>query len=458
MRIGHTLFGGAVAGLVIASGVAACGADALAKIEVTRHAEGQAIASAVSRGECRRVAGVFPSTLTCESVASGAASVDFRPLPVEITCSADAAGSASAEYFAYSFGNAGASMGGAPVLRIRLYPIQARARAFGEAEAQTWQLGYARPAVARAIGFGTTFHVGGGARAGVASGFGVPAVAVGAAGRGLAPAHGAAVGAFTIGAAGEGAAAAVAAGDAAVTVAGVRELSANGLGSATAAAAAGTVGIHQAQTGRATAIIVAYPKSQIGASGRGEAIARGDGDGIGTATGATALSGYSSATATGQARYYACGLGAAKAKAACSGAGEITQTRAAGKPGNAKSTAGGDGVRIALAEGHAQCAGTVTATVRRTVTAEPERVSAQAGGRSGATGLAVRAAPARAFAESRDQAIRLVVGVGFASSDAQGQGANQVNDLLRAPERRTHAVSQDHRAVLVGQELRLLAA
>lgn len=459
MRIGHSLFGGAVAGLVIASGVAACTAEAYARNEVTRHFEGQAGAVAVASAECRRVAGNYPATLSCTAEAYGAASVEFRPLPVAVLGVAEAVGSASVEYFAYSFGNADARMDGAPVRRVKLFPRQAQAVAIGEADVQTWQLGYAKPAVGRAFGFGTTYHVGRGEGQGLASGSGAPALELGAAGSGLAPASGSALAVFTIGGAGIGDAPATAMGDAAVTRGGVREFDANGLGAATSAATAGTVGIHQAQTGRAVAQLVAYPKCQIGGKGRAQASARGDGDGLATATGATALPGDTRATATGTGRYHANGAGAAGATATGSGNGEIHQTRVNAVPGSSKAVATADGLRIAVGGGRSDgAASTTTIICRRTVTAEPDRVAAKASAGSGATGLAVRGKSASAIASVQGQGRRRLIGAGNAAAEAQAQGANQVNDLLRAPERRTHAVDANERLLVVGEQLRLLAA
>lgn len=459
MRIGHSLFGGAVAGLVIASGVAACAAEANAHNEVTRHAAGQGVAVAAASAECRRVAGNYPATLACKAEAFGAASVEFRPLPVTARSRAEAAGSASAEYFAYSFGNAKAGMTGAPVRRVKLFPLQAQAFAYGEADVQTWQLGYAKPAVARALGFGTTFHVGHGVGQGLASGNGAPALELGAAGSALAPASGSALAAFTIGCAGTGNAPATAMGDAAVTRGGVRELDGNGLGAAIATATVGTVRIHQAQTGRASAEIVAYPKCQIGAKGRARAFARGDGDGLATATGATALPGDTRATATGLARYQANGKGSASATSSGTASGEVHQTRAAAVPGNSRATAAADGVRVVTGAGRSKGnANTTTITSRRTVTAEPGRAAAKATARSGATGLAVRGKSASAAALVEGQGRRRLIGAGSASAEAKAQGANQVNDLLPAPERRTHVVDATERLIVVGEHLRLLAA
>lgn len=459
MRIGHSLFGGAVAGLVIASGVAACTAGAYAQNEVTRHFAGQATAVAVASGDCRRVAGNYPATLSCKAEASGAASVDFRPLPVAVVGSAQATGTASVEYFAYSFGNANAHMRGAPVRRVKLFPLQAKALAFGEADVQTWQLGYAKPAVGRAFGFGTTYHVGHGLGQGLASGSGAPALELGAAGSGLAPASGLALAAFTIGATGIGDAPAAAMGDAAVTRGGVRELDANGIGAATVTAVAGTVGIHQAQTGRAVAQIVAYPKCQIGGKGRAMASARGDGEGLGTATGATAAPGDTRATAIGAGRYLANGAGIASAKANGTGSGETHQTRVVGKPGNCSAVCIGDGVRVAVGSGKAGSAASITMIVgRRTVTAVPDRVAAKANARSGAASLAVQGKSASANALVQGQGRRRLIGAGFASAEAHAQGANQINDLLPAPKQRTHVVGSAARLIVIGEELRLLAA
>lgn len=458
MRIGHTLFGGAVAGLVFASGVAVCAASASAENNVTKHFESQAQATSTASGYGLRDAGNFPSLASCKANAYGAPIADYRPLPVEIIGSATATGRSTAEFFTYSFGNASAIMSGSPLRTVKLYPRQAQAKAYGQGDGQSWQLGYAKPAICRATGFGTTYYVGDGPGSAHASIAGYPALEIGATGYGDASSSASAVALFTIGAAGVGEAPAIALGDASVTRNGLRELEANGIGQCSAVASAGTVGIHQAQTGKAFANIVGYPKVQTGGKGHGKAFAIGEADGIGMSTGASAVVGETSATATGDAHYQANAFSHSLATATAVGNGVASQTRVKGKVGNGTAIAAGESLRTACAYAFAASyAAAKSIKQTKTISAGKSKARATAVTSTGPVALFVRGEVANAKATTKALSVKKLFAQGQANATAQGQGYNQINDLQRAPERRTHKVAPAVRLILIGESQRLIA-
>lgn len=458
MRIGHTLFGGAVAGLVIASGVAVCAASASGHNEVTRYVESNAQAVATASGYVHRVAGNYPTHINATAHAQGVAVVEFKPLPVEITASATASGWSTAQYFTYTFGNANASMEGAPVRRVKLFPRQARAAAYAQGDGQSWQLGYAKTAYARAKGFGTTYFVGYGPAHAKATVYGYPALEIGAAGEGFAGSETEARAVFTIGLAGFGHAPSVAISDAAVTRDGLREFEANGVGECSAIAVAGTVGIHQSQTGRAFAHIVAYPKVQTGGKGHAKALAIGEADAIGMSTGAAAVEGETSATATGDAHYQANAISNAAATATASADGLITETGVIGKVGYSKAIATARCLRTAQSASSAMAyATTNNSGGPRTVSAAQVQAKARAATQSGPVGISINDNYAFSYAAAKAKATKSQFAESHAAAEAQAKGYNQVNDLQRAPERRTHKVAPAVRLTIIGEAQRLIA-
>lgn len=458
MRIGHTLFGGAVAGLVIASGVAVCAASASAHNQVTRHFESHAYAVSAASGYGLRQANNYPVTAASTAQAYGAPIADYRPLPVEITASATAFGGSTVQYFTYTFANANASMEGAPIRRVKLFPRQAQAVAYAQGDSQSWQLGYAKTAYATAKGFGTTYFVGDGPAHAKATVYGYPALEIGAAGEGFAESETEARAVFTIGLAGFGRASAIAIGDTAVTRDGLREFEANGVGECSAIAVAGTVGIHQSQTGRAFAHIVAYPKVQTGGKGHAKAWATGEADAVGMATGAATVEGETSATATGDAHYQANATSNAAATATTSADGLITETGVIGKVGHGKAAATGRCLRTVQSTSSATAyAATNNSGGLRTVSADQVQAKASAATQSGPVGISINDNYAFAYAAAKAKATRSQFAESHAAAEAQAKGYNQVNDLQKAPERRTHKVAPAVRLTIIGEAQRLIA-
>lgn len=458
MRIGHTLFGGAVAGLVIASGVAVCAASASAQYQVTRHFESQAQAAASSSGHALRQANNKPVTATSTAQAHGAPIADYRPLPVEASAIATASGWSTAQYFTYTFGNANASMEGSPIRRVKLFPRPARAAAYAQGDGQSWQLGYAKTAYARAKGFGTTYFVGHGPAHAKATVYGYPALEIGAAGEGLAESEAEARAVFIIGLAGFGHASAVAIGDAAVTRDGLREFEANGVGECSSIAVAGTVGIHQSQTGRAFAHIVAYPKVQAGGKGHAKALAIGEADAVGMATGAAAVEGQTSATATGDAHYQANAISSASGVAIATAEVIRSQTRTEAKPADCFADAAGSGLRAVCANTSASATAVARSVYqRKVVTAGSVKATAKASALSGPVTLSVQAKHAEAFAQAKSTSLKMLSAESATTAEATAIGYNQVNDLQKAPERRTHKVAPAVRLTIIGEEQRLIA-
>lgn len=458
MRIGHTLFGGAVAGLVIASGVAVCAASASAHNQVTRHFESHAYAVSAASGYGLRQANNYPVTAASTAHAYGAPIADYRPLPVEITASATAFGGPTVQYFTYTFGNANASMEGAPIRLVKLFPLQARAAAYAQGDGQSWQLGYAKTAYATAKGFGTTYFVGDGPAHAKANVYGYPALEIGAAGEGFAESETEARAVFTIGLAGFGHASAAAIGDAAVTRGGLREFEANGVGECSSIAVAGTVGIHQSQTGRAFAHIVAYPKVQTGGKGHAKALAIGEADAVGMATGAAAVEGQTSATATGDAHYQANAISSASGVAIATAEGIRSQTRTEAKPADCFADAADSGLRMVCAHTSANATAVARSVYQhKVVTAGSVKATAKASALSGPVTLSVQAKHAEALAQAKSASLKMLFAESAATAEAAAIGYNQVNDLQKAPERRTHKVAPAVRLTIIGEAQRLIA-
>lgn len=457
MRIGHTLFGGAVAGLVIASGVAVCAASASAHNQVTRHFESHAYAVSAVSGYGLRQANNYPSIAASTAHAYGAPIADYRPLPVEVTASAAATGWSTAQYFTYTFANAGASMEGAPIRRVKLFPRQAQAAAYAQGDSQTWQIGHAKKAYATAKGFGTTYFVGDGPAYAASIAHAQSAVEIGAHGHGAARAEASAKAVFILGFYGVGSTTSTAIGDAAVTVDGTLQLEANGAAYCSAVASVGTVGIQQSQTGRAFAHIVAYPKVRTGGKGRAKAFATGEGDALGMATGASAVEGQTSATATGDAHYQANAIGDARATAAAQGSAISAQTRAPARSAECVASALGEGLRTTCAGAEATGKAAARSVYqRKTVTSKPEKGSAKALALSGAIAIGVQASPAKSLALASGGPLRIQYARGLALAASSATGYNQVNDLQKAPERRTHKVAYSARVASIRESQRLI--
>lgn len=453
MRFGQTLFGGAVAGLVVASGIAACTAKASAQCEIIRHGAGAAEAAAQASGYGFRAASAKGAPAVCSAWASGSATAYFNPLPSIAACIAAATGRAQVDYFGYGFANGYSFAAGRAIRTSKLFPRQARAYAFAGGDGQTWQIGHAAPARATAWALGTTYFVGRGVAQAAAYAAATPAMQIGGKGRAIAASQAQGICVLTAGMSGAAQCIATALGDAAITRNGVRHFEGRGKAEATATAVVTSVAITQAQTARAYATMEGHPKLQVGGRGRAKATATGYADPLVLSTAATAKKAGTSASATGQAScLYSARPLSAQATATASGDGTVIQTRAEAKPAKATATMAGGALRTVLAYGK----GAVTAAVK----GEPTRTQharAQANATASALlthlVLGVRGTPARAEAFVQGQAQRTATAhPAPAIATATAAGFNQINDLAWAPLSHTVTVAAEISLVVVPNE------
>lgn len=441
MRFGLSLFGGAVTGLVIAAGASSCAASATGQTSVTRLGAVTLSAQAVAApADVRRVASVFPSVLTALATAAGAAQVEFHPLPTTATGQAVAqTGQATAEYSGYGFANGYAYSQAHAVRMVRLFPRHAQAFAWAEGTAQTWQVGYANPARAKAIGFGTTYHVGNVRADASAHAYATPAIEIGGKGIGYAYSYAEGTCLYQGGVAGYGQASSYVLADPVVTKNGVVYQEANGFGLSSALGELLTTTVYQSQTARAYAVLVSYPKTQVGGKGRATARALGYGDGLSMATGATLVAGNSAATAVAKAFKQARGKSTAVARALATGDALKRQTRVTGT-GTCRATTQATCLRTRTAKSTATARALITASNIRTTTPKLPVLRAVATGSNTYSFLEVQGSPVNATAHVTAQAFKALVGSGTAGLIAVGEGFNQVNDLVRAPLNRTSTV------------------
>lgn len=455
MRFGLSLFGGAVTGLVIAASASSCAATATGQNLVTRLGTVTLTAQAVATpADVRRVASVFPSVLTALATAAGASQVEFKPLPTTAAGQATAqSGQMVAEYNGYVFANGDASSQSRGVRMVRHYPFQAQALALGEASPQTWNLGYASPAEAKAYGFGTTYHVGNVLAVASAAAAVTPAVQLG--GKGYAYAFSAvqAQCLYTGGVAGNGLAGAGVLADPVVTVNGIKYQQANGSGLASALGELTTTTAYQSQTGNAVAFAEAYPKTQVGGKVRATAFAYGFGDGLGMATGVTLIDGTTTASATGHPIKQASAKGTGAAIATAIGDGLKKLTRVSGS-GLAQASVQGACLRTRNAKSTGVASAQVAVQNIKTVLGKVPVIRGTATLWNTTRTLGLNPSSANGLSLLSADAKRSVVGSGTAEVVATASGHNQINDLVRAPLSRTSTVRAEPRTSVVIYESR----
>lgn len=456
MRIGHTLFGGAVAGLVIASGVALCMSSANAEYVVTRHFESSTTAIATSTGYGVKNSFTATQTVNCLAIAQGSCVVEYKPLPVEITATALANGTSKAEYSTYSFPIAYALTADKSIRIVRQYPRHASAFSYAQGDGQTFQLGYAKTAYAYAKGFGTTYYVGSSNVVAKATITSQPSIEVGAYSDSVAIAEAVVTGQFFIGGSGLATAVADVLVDSAVTVNNIRIFTANGIGECVANVVAQTIGVHQAQTGNCYANIAAKPKVQTGGKGKGFAIANGVGDSVGIATGVTVIDGKTSSSALGIPKYTANAYSHCTATAISTGNGKLTQTRVESKFGKAiaVSTGYGNKIRYGSVVAYSNCLTAAAATKIKSV--KPINTLAISTGEINTTVLAVIPKSALAVGTLKGEGVRIASANATTVAEAMAFGYLQVNDLQEAPESRTYILERSVRLTIVSEDLRLV--
>lgn len=494
VRFGQTLFGGgSVAGLVAAAGLAVCMAQAQASGVITKRAvPAPVVAEAAVQATPRRSVYGRGTLAACIAQAYGNSAATYMGRGV-LQAVADAFGRSQVDFSGYGDAFASATLNGKPVRLAKCRTVAARAYASLEAEALVALMAQANPAVATATLFGTTHHVGHGLAQGVASVQARASYMYGGAGQADAYSYLEGEARFQIGGAGIASGTVHVSGEPAVTKDGVRYFTTWGEALCFADAYAGTVGIHQAQTGRAVATLTGKANYRLGGAGHARAYAILWADPLAASTAATALGGSCKADARADGRVLFSSKGHAVARATGYGDALVKTTKAQPKAAAAKATvtsgqalvintkaspddaygfahasgranklvevfthpialayvASGNGVKTltgyAIGVGRAALKGVPVRTHFASGHAECAAEAYNVG-----VGVGVFPLPAQAVVEVHSyEALRTHAGKGVALATAQAVGMNQVNDLTRAPADRTIFVEAESRNITV---------
>lgn len=497
VRFGQTLFGGgSVAGLVAAAGLAVCMAQAQASGVITKRAVPAAVvAKATVQATPRRAVSGRGVLAACIAQAYGNSAALYAGYG-DVKAKATASGTSHVEFSGYGDVFASATLNGKPVRLAKCRTVAARAYASLEAEALVALMAQANPAVGQATAFGTTHHVGHGHANGIASIKGRASYTYGAAGEATLSAWLEGEARFQIGGAGHALGTVHVSGEPAVTKNGVRYFTTWGEALCFADAYAGTVGIHQAQTGRGVATLSGKARFQLGGKGHARAYATLWADPLAASTAGTALGSSCKADAKGGGRVQYNGKGSAIARATGYGNAQVKTTKAQPKAAAAKATVQpanslvrntkvypDDAYGFAMTSGRASklvevfthpialayvASGNGTKTLtgyaigvgRAALKGVPVRTHFASGHAECAAeacnvevGVGVFPLPAQAVVEVHSsEALRTHAGKGVALATAQAVGMNQVNDLTRAPADRTVFVEAESRNITVGFE------
>lgn len=494
VRFGQTLFGGgSVAGLVAAAGLAVCMAQAQASGVITKRAvPAAAVAKATVQAKPRRSVFGRGKLAACIAQAYGNSAATYMGRGA-LLARATAYGASQVEFSGYGEAIARVTFNGKPVRLAKCRTVAARAYASLEAEALVALMAQANPAVGQATAFGTTHHVGHGHANGIASIKGRASYTYGAAGEATLSAWLEGEARFQIGGAGHALGTVHVSGEPAVTKNGVRYFTTWGEALCFADAYAGTVGIHQAQTGRGVATLSGKARFQLGGKGHARAYATLWADPLAASTAGTALGSSCKADAKGGGRVQYNGKGSAIARATGYGNAQVKTTKAQPKAAAAKATVQpanslvrntkvypDDAYGFAEAKGRAsKLVEVFTHPIALAYVASGRGVKTRTGYGIGVGRAAVTAKPTRThFAAGRleagAEAFNEEVGVGVfpvgisataqakamkatrthfagghAVASAHAVGMNQVNDLTRAPADRTIFVAADSRIITV---------
>lgn len=461
MQFGLTQFGKTTIGAItLVTGAALATAGLAGHNEVTRLFAGQGNAAAVVSGYGLRAANQLPVTATATGSANIAqAKVFFNPLPSTALCTAVAnIAQARVDFSTYGFGSAATATGYGDSRRLtKIYPLRAEGIASGEAEPQTWQMGYADPAVCTAEGFGTTYHLVYGQAVGTATLQDGPLLQIGGAGTAVAtctvdvatPLH-------QHGAAGVGESVCSVLGDPAVTVSGIRYFEVNGDALAFATALSTHVGVTQSQTGRGYAFAEGSVRYNFGGKGHAVCTAIGFADPEIMGTGASLNEGNTTAYGYGRAQTRLFGKGTAACSATGYGSGEKKQTRVETSPTNGTatlSTPPGNLIKLVSGFGLGQALPT-TLFVAYNVQLTPAQCSALLS--TPAIELMLSPSPAQAVATVSGEVRKFLTAEGLGECTATATGFNEINDLVPAPAERTITVEAFERTVYVIDEPRLI--
>lgn len=387
---------------------------------------------------------IHPNALVAGAETSAFPRVDYL-LAGTATNTAEASGVATTDFYLSGLAS-GVAVGQAKTIRRVRMPFQEPAKCFAtvEAEAQSYLLLVAKPAMAKAFAFGTTYHVGHGLTTGTATGTADAVRIVGVKQVGVAVATGTGAAINIAGGVADGRAYAHAFGDAAVRNDGVLHYEVFGEALANAQLTA-AVTVYQPQVGLAYAYGAGQAWQTRGAKALGLATASWTAAPVTLQTGISGTPAYATAQVSAQALHIIGLRGQAAATATVTGAALVRDTKVYPQAANALA-----GVQAqASKRGYLQGAGTATANLGsvplRYATAWAA-FTAQASAQVSPVVWTFGAGTVLATAEFSAAALRTQVAMAvMAQSTATAVGFNQVNDLVRAPADRTFVLLADAR-------------
>ena len=499
VRLGQTLFGAAL-GIVTAAGLAGAMATANGAMEVRKRCFGSPAAStAVVSAKQYRTIRAKAQTAPAFALVSGKGTAYFYSSGLG-KAAANAQGNLWAEFFASGSAEAYGRMPGQPVRFAKPRPISAKGHANAEGTGYIFELMYPAPAKCVATGFGTTYHLAYGQAVGESLASGQVSWRAGAYGEAQAQAFAEVAAKYTIAFYGEDAVVMSALHwEPAVTIGGVRYVDAFGEATASIQAELTNWAYYLSVTAWASAHAEAKGQYSIGVNGEAVGSAHLVGSMIAADTSAGLVKSDSIAVATGRIRTFAKGYASGNGIATGYGDALVTQTRAQGH-GIASSTVvqatqavvkntkaypdDGYGVakgrarmnRVRTMAGHpgiteANVVVKVTkihiaygvAVSRAQLKGTQYRTRKSSGGNTQAkaqlaakTQLNLFPYPVNALAEIIGQQYRTTFAEGIAEAYAYGDGANQVNDAVKAPVSRTLVVTGEDRVVLAQAETRII--
>lgn len=499
VRLGQTLFGAAL-GIVTAAGLAGAMATAKGAMEVRKQCYGSpATSTAVVSAKQYRTTRAKAQTAPAFALVSGKGTAYFYSSGLG-KAAANAQGNLWAEFFASGSAEAYGRMPGQPVRLARVRPISAKAFANGEGTGYIFELMYPAPAKGVATGFGTTYHLAYGHAVGKSLASGQVSWRAGAYGEALAQSSAEAAAEYTIAFYGEDAVVTSSLHwEPTVTIGGVRYVDAFGEATASIQAELTNWAYYPSVTAWASAYAEAKGKYTIGVSGEAVASAHLAGSMIAADTSAGLVKSDSIAVATGRIRTFAKGYASGNGIATGYGDVLLTQTRAQGH-GVASSTvvqatqavvkntkaypddgygvakgrarmnrvrtmAGHPGIteanvvvkvtKIHIAYGVAVGCAYLKGTQYRTMKSTGNRSQAKSQ-LTATTQFNLFPYPVTSLAQISGQQKRTTFAEGIAEAYALGEGANQVNDAVKAPVSRTLVVTGEDRVVLVQAETRII--
>ena len=456
MRIGHTLFGGAVTGLVIASGVALCMSSAYADTERFCLASSNGVARSESIVDSQIIK-VTSSTVTSSATANGEASTsligELKPAIAKATCK----GKSLVTCNGYGTATANADMCGYPYRHIRGTLLKASSVATASGTSYVWQA-VSGKGTANSFGFGTTYHIGYGLSTCTATIYGKAVHIIGGASNVTATAVADGTVIHSVSAYGLANANANSTVDTTVTKAGVKYVTTNGIGYSLANASLVHINIYQSQTGycKATGSATCILTVGLNSYAVGTCTGTADGDLVVTAVGT--LTGESSSIATGYCTYYANAKSVGIATAIGSDAAIVLSTKSYGAIANATCTASTTGsIRTQRTESSVICkAISRNGAYTTTILAGNTSIGPNAVAVNTSITLLSLGKKAECTANLYGNPYKIKTGKGDCIFTAVVGGYPQINDINRAPIYRTIEVMYAGNVINVPEEIRLI--